>query len=189
MPKFQLKADYKPAGDQPKAIKNWISSDTYETLGLENDNTHQTLLGITGSGKTFTVATVLDLFTRKIVGFAVCTTHTTRLVVYVLMSALTNNPRPLIFHSDNGSEYNSEVFIGALKTIGTIISRSAPGCPWENGYQESFYSQFKVDLGDLSRFKILGELVYEIYQMIHIYNNTRIHCALKMAPVQFAQNY
>jgi len=105
------------------------------------------------------------------------------------MSALTNNPRPLIFHSDNGSEYNSEVFIGALKTIGTIISRSAPGCPWENGYQESFYSQFKVDLGDLSRFKILGELVYEIYQMIHIYNNTRIHCALKMAPVQFAQNY
>jgi len=57
---------------------------------------------------------------------------------------------------------SSEVFVDALKTIGTIISRSAPGCPWENGYQESFYSQFKIDLGDSSRFKSLGELVYEI---------------------------
>jgi len=140
-------------------------------------------------GKTVYVATVLDLFTRKIVGLSVYTTHATQLVVSALMSALANNPRPLIFHSDNGSEYNSEVFVDALKTIGTIISRSAPGCPWENGYQESFYSQFKIDLGDPSRIKSLGELVYEIYQMIHIYNNTRIHSALKMSPVQFAQNY
>jgi transposase InsO family protein len=68
-----------------------------------------------------------------------------------------------------------------------MISRSAPGCPWENGYQESFYSQFKVDLGDPSRFKTLGELVYEIYQTIYVYNNTRIHSALRMSPVQFAQ--
>ena len=138
-------------------------------------------------GKTVYVATVEDLFTRKIVGLSVYTTHASQLVVSALMSALANNPRPLIFHSDNGSEYNSEVFVDALKTIGTIISRSAPGCPWENGYQESFYSQFKIDLGDPSRFKSLGELVYEIYQMIHIYNNTRIHSALKMSPVQFAQ--
>lgn len=138
-------------------------------------------------GKTVYVATVLDLFTRKVIGLSVYTTHATQLVVSALMSALANNPRPLIFHSDNGSEYNSEVFVDALKTIGTIISRSAPGCPWENGYQESFYSQFKIDLGDPSRFKSLGELVYEIYQMIHVYNNTRIHSALKMSPVQFAQ--
>ncbi|MCK6462410.1 MAG: integrase core domain-containing protein [Candidatus Pacebacteria bacterium] len=66
------------------------------------------------------------------------------------------------------------------------MSRSKPGCPWENGYQESFYSQFKVDLGDPNRFETLGELVYEIYRLVWIYNNTRIHTALKMAPVQFA---
>jgi transposase InsO family protein len=138
-------------------------------------------------GKTVYVATVEDLFTRKIAGLAVYTTHATQLVVAALMSALANNPRPEIFHSDNGSEYNSEIFTDALKTIGAIISRSAPGCPWENGYQESFYSQFKIDLGDPSRFKTLGELVYEIYQTIYIYNNTRIHSALKMSPVQFAQ--
>lgn len=139
-------------------------------------------------GKTVYVATVLDLFTRKIVGLAVYTTHATQLVVAALMSALATNPRPDIFHSDNGSEYNSKLFINALKTIGATISRSTPGCPWENGYQESFYSQFKVDLGDPLRFKSLGELVFEIYQTIYTYNNTRIHSALKMSPNQFAQN-
>lgn len=137
-------------------------------------------------GRTVYVATVLDLFTRKIVGMSVYTTHATQLVLSALMNALHNNPRPVIFHSDNGSEFNGVVFIGALHTLGVLISRSAPGCPWENGYQESFYSQFKVDLGDPNRFKSLGELVLNIYQIIWQYNNTRIHSALKMPPVQFA---
>jgi putative transposase len=136
--------------------------------------------------KTIYVATVIDLFTRKVVGLAVYTTHATQLVISALMSALQNNPRPMIFHSDNGSEYNSEIFINALNIIGTRISRSAPGCPWENGYQESFYDKFKIDLGDPARFKTLGELVYEIYHQIYVYNNTRIHSVLKMSPVQFA---
>ena len=93
----------------------------------------------------------------------------------------------MIFHYDNGNEYNSEIFIEALQNINIMISRSAPGCPWENGYKESFYSQFKVDFGDPSRFKTLGELVYEIYQTIYKYNHTRIHSALKMSLVQFAK--
>lgn len=137
-------------------------------------------------GKTVYVATVEDLFTRKIVGLSVYTTHAVQLVLSAFMSAIGNNPRPVIYHSDNGSEYNSEIFIQALQTVGTFISRSAPGCPWENGYQESFYSQFKVDLGDPTRFKNMGELVFEIYQTIWQYNNTRIHSALKMSPMQFA---
>ena len=102
------------------------------------------------------------------------------------MNALLTNPRPEIYHTDNGSEYNAWLFIQALQTIGTLISRSAPGCPWENGYQESFYSQFKIDLGDVSRFKTMGELVYEIYQTIYRYNHSRIHTALKMSPIKFA---
>ena len=109
------------------------------------------------------------------------------LVIAALMSALHTNPRPEIFHSDNGSEYNSAVFIDALQTVGTLISRSAPGCPWENGYQESFYNQFKVDLGDPARFRTLGELVLAIYQTIYSYNHTRIHSALKMSPIAFAR--
>jgi len=137
-------------------------------------------------GKTVYLATVMDLFTRRIVGLSVMTTHAVQLVLSAFMNALLNNPRPAIFHSDNGSEYNSEIFIEALKTVGISISRSAPGCPWENGYQESFYDKFKIDLGDPSRFKTLGELVYEIYQTIWQYNNERIHTALRMPPQEFA---
>lgn len=132
------------------------------------------------------IATVIDLYTRKVVGLSVYTTHAVQLVLSALLGALHNHPRPHIFHSDNGSEYASEVFVDALKTVGTQISRSAPGCPWENGYQESFHSQFKVDLGDPNRFKTLGELVYAIYQTIYDYNHSRIHSALKMPPMEFA---
>jgi putative transposase len=138
-------------------------------------------------GKTVYLATVLDLFTRRIVGLSVYTTHAVQLVLSAFMNALHSNSRPAIFHSDNGSEYNSEIFIKALETVGVSISRSKPGCPWENGYQESFYDKFKIDLGDLSRFRTLGELVYEIYQTVWQYNNERIHTALKMPPQEFAQ--
>ncbi len=54
-------------------------------------------------------------------------------------------------------------------------------------YQESFYDKFKVDLGDPTRFKTMGELVFAIYQTIYEYNHTRIHSALKMSPVAFAE--
>ena len=139
-------------------------------------------------GRFVYVGTVIDLYTRKIVGLSVYTTHAVTLVIAALMSALHTHSRPEIFHSDNGSEYNSAVFIDALRMVGTLISRSAPGCPWENGYQESFYNQFKVDLGDPARFNTLGELVLTIYQTIYAYNHTRIHTALKMPPAEFARN-
>jgi transposase InsO family protein len=141
---------------------------------------------ITYKGKIIYIATVEDLYTRKIVGLSVLTTHTVQLVLTALMSALQHNPRPLIYHSDNGSEYNSHVYINALNTLGVIISRSKPGCPWENGYQESFCCQFKVDLGDPNRFGSLGELNFNIYQTIYQYNTYRIHSALKMSPNQLA---
>ena len=137
-------------------------------------------------GRFVYVATVIDLFTRKIVGLSVYTNHAVGLVLSAFMNAIHDNARPAIFHSDNGSEYNAKIFIEALETVGVMISRSAPGCPWENGYQESFYSQFKIDFGDPSRFKTLGELVLAVYQTIWQYNHTRIHSALKMSPMQFA---
>ena len=132
------------------------------------------------------VATVMDIFTRKVVGLSVFTTHAVQLVLTSLLGALHNHPRPQVFHSDNGSEYNADAFLAVLATLGIAVSRSRPGCPWENGYQESFYSQFKVDLGDPNRFTSLGELIFAIYQTIYAYNNSRIHSALKMPPQQFA---
>ncbi len=51
--KFKLHSEFKPAGDQPKAIESLIS-------GLKKGMRHQTLLGVTGSGKTFTVANIIE---------------------------------------------------------------------------------------------------------------------------------
>jgi putative transposase len=118
-------------------------------------------------GHDVSIATVMDVYTRIILGISVLTTHGTILVTQALWSALLNNPRPSIFHSDNGVEYNARSFREILTNFGISISRSKKGCPWENGYQESFYDKFKVDLGDPSRFATLGEFVAEIYSTIH----------------------
>ena len=70
--------------------------------------------------------------------------------------------------------------------LGVQQSMSKAGCPWENGYQESFYKGFKLDFGDPNRFETVGELVAEIYKTINYYNRLRIHSALGVSPVQFA---
>ena len=138
-------------------------------------------------GKFLYLATVMDVVTREIVGMGVQARHGAMLVCQALFAAVANHPRPVIFHSDNGREYGSRVFVRALRELGIHISRSAKSSPWENGYQESFYSQFKVDLGDPERFASVGELVYEIYRLIWEYNHIRIHSALKMPPLRFAE--
>lgn len=186
---FGIKA-YRRRGRKFRRTKN--IKVIYPNLLLTTYPTYENHIWVTDftyipyQGKTVYLATVEDLYTRKVVGVSVLTNHTVNLTLGALMNALLTNPRPEILHSDNGSEYNAWLFIEALRKVGVLISRSAPGCPWENGYQESFYSQFKIDLGDVSRFKTTGELVYEIYQTIYRYNNTRIHTALKMSPVKFA---
>ena len=106
-----------------------------------------------------------------------------------LLSAVNNHPAPEIAHSDQGSEYASKDYVALENNLGINPSMSQKGCPWENGYQESFYSQFKVDLGDPNRFNHLGELVWAIYKTIHNYNNTRIQTSLKMPPAEFAKKH
>ncbi|MBP6911864.1 MAG: IS3 family transposase [Candidatus Pacebacteria bacterium] len=131
------------------------------------------------------VATVIDVYSREIVGISVLTTHSTQLIINAFVSAIHHRPPPRIIHSDQGSEYASYDYASLVQTIGIQQSMSRPGCPWENGYQESFYKGFKLDLGDPNRFETLGELVAEIYSTLHYYNNTRIHSALAMAPREF----
>ena len=133
------------------------------------------------------VATVIDIFNREVVGACVLTNHSSSLVIQAVVSALMNHSRPDIIHSDQGSEYTAEIFQDFCCLSGIKISMSDKGSPWQNGYQESFYDKFKIDLGDPNRFESLGELVYEIYHTIHIYNTTRIHTALKMSPREFAK--
>lgn len=102
------------------------------------------------------LATVMDVFAREVVGWSLQINHGLPLVQQALFCALLRRTRPDIFHSDNGSEYDAAAFVEALTELGTSISRITPGCPWENGYQESFYGRLKTSLGDTNRFKSLG---------------------------------
>lgn len=137
-------------------------------------------------GRWVYVATVIDVFSREIVGVSVLITHSTQLVLNALASSVLHRPPPRIIHSDQGSEYTSADYTKLVQSLGIQQSMSAPGCPWENGYQESFYKGFKLDLGDPNRYDSLGELVAAVYQTINYYNQSRIHSALRLSPQQFA---
>lgn len=140
-------------------------------------------------GKTIYVATVMDLFGREIVGYSVLTTHATQLVTQALLSATHHYPLPTMLHSDQGSEYASKDYVAFVGALGIQPSMSHKGSPWENGYQESFYDKFKIDLGDPNRFESLGELVAAIAETLYRYNHSRIHTILKMPPAIFAQRH
>lgn len=104
-----------------------------------------------------------------------------------LQDALSRHIAPKFLHSDQGSEYRSYAYFDLLKAHGIQASFSKKSSPWQNGYQESFYSEFKKDLGDVSRFETLSEFMEGLYLQVYYYNNLRIHTALKMPPVQFRQ--
>ena len=170
----------KPSRAYPNLLRNMMPS--YENHVWATDFTE-----LAQRGKKVYVATVIDLFTRQVVGLEVALRKGAALTIKALADALLTNPRPEIFHSDNGREYGAKAFVNILTECGSMISRSRPGSPWENGYQESFYDKFKVELGDPSRFKTPGELIAEIYLTVWTYNHTRIHSALRMPPAVFAE--
>jgi len=141
-------------------------------------------------GKFVYLATIMDLFTREIIGWNILATHNHLLVLGALNMALTKTKTtPVYHHSDQGSEYESYEYTNKLKENKIIISMSQKAHPWENGFQESFYSEFKLELGCIDRFETLGELIEAIHLQINYYNNKRIHTSLKMSPRKFKNQY
>lgn len=140
--------------------------------------------------KVIYLATFMDLFTREIVGWSISTRHTTELVIEAFLDALKTVGRPVIAHTDQGSEYNSEDYTNFLESLGVKVSMSAKASPWENAYQESFYDNFKTDLGlEFERFETVGEFVEAIHQTINYYNCERIHTRLKTSPAKFKAKF
>ena len=137
-------------------------------------------------GKFIYLSTVMDVLTREIIAWNTSFRHDSLLVLQTLTSAINKRGKPKIFHSDQGSEYKSEIFKTSLKNYQVQQSMSAKSSPWQNGWQESFYSGFKVDLGHPECNASDGELTEAIAQTIYYYNNKRIHTALKMPPSVYA---
>ena len=138
-------------------------------------------------GRFYFLATIIDVVSREIVGVGFSPYHTKELVMEALQDALNKRPPPQYIHSDQGSEYNSEAYVKLAKCFGIEISMSAKGKPWENAFQESFYSRFKLELGPAKYFTSLGQLMEAIYLQIHYYNHKRIHTSLKMPPIRYAK--
>ena len=136
------------------------------------------------------VATIIDVFTREIVGWHIANHHTTSLIADAFCDAVRRTgTAPQYFHSDQGSEYVSGAYESLLVQHGTIPSQSRKASPWQNGFQESFYNNFKLELGDVRRFELVGALVEAIHRQIHYYNHERIHTALQMSPVSYRKSH
>jgi transposase InsO family protein len=173
----------KPATIYENLIKNIIAD--RPNLIWAGDFTY-----IPFQGKFIYLATIIDLFTREIVGWAVSVTHDRFMCLDALRMAFRRtNAKPKYHHDDQGSEYDSKDYLQELIENQIMISMSAKGHPWENGFQESFYSQFKLDLGRPDQFETLRELIEAIYLQINYYNTSRIHTSLKTNPVRFREQY
>lgn len=132
------------------------------------------------------LATVIDVFSKEIIGFSISKRHNRFLVKSALLDAIKKRGSlPQCFHSDQGSEYQSEEHTDFLIKLGITVSMSRKASPWQNCYQESFYSQFKLELGNPNRFETENHLCEAIYRQIYYYNHIRIHTALNMPPKQF----
>lgn len=138
-------------------------------------------------GRFVYLATLEDVFTREVVGFETSVRHSADLVAQALLNALNRYPAPLIAHSDQGSEYRSEVYLNMLKSFHIQPSMSDKASPWQNGYKEAFYSGFKLEFGHPECYATIGELIEAVAHHIHYYNHHRIHTALKCPPTLFAK--
>jgi putative transposase len=135
------------------------------------------------------VAVVLDLFSRKIVGWSMSTTMTAQLVLDALIMALWRRGKPLelLHHSDQGSQYTSEDFQRLLADQGITCSMSRKGDCWDNAAMESFFSTLKMERTNRTRYRTRDEARADVFDYIErFYNPRRRHSTLgQVSPDQF----
>lgn len=135
------------------------------------------------------VAAIMDLYSRKIVGWAMGERIDTALVLRALFMALThrNPPANLLFHSDRGVQYASADYRVALTRAGLIASMSRKGNCYDNAAMESFWSTLKLELVYRRDFQTRSEARAQIFDYIEtFYNRKRSHSSLNYrSPVDF----
>jgi putative transposase len=160
---------------QPKAINEvWIEDITY----LE-----------TAEGWLY-LAGVVDLCSRRVLGWSMQETLETRLPLAALEMALKQRgyPKEVMHHSDRGCQYASQEYRGALARHGLIASMSRKANCYDNAAMESFWSSLKTELRDQCLERLpkaaVQQLVFEYIESY--YNRTRLHSSLNyQSPVEF----
>lgn len=137
------------------------------------------------------LAAVVDLFTRRVVGWALENRMTSQLVVDALQQAIDQQcPQgEVLCHSDRGSQYASEQYQNQLQENGFVCSMSRKGNCWDNAPMESFFATLKKELIHHERYETRQAVRRSLFEYIEVfYNRVRKHSALGyQSPAQFEQ--
>jgi putative transposase len=134
-------------------------------------------------------AAVLDLYSRRIVGWSMQDSMTSQLVADALMMAVWRRGKPaaLLHHSDQGSQYTSEHFQELLKEQGITCSMSRAGEVWDNSAMESFFSSLKTERTARKVYRSREQARADVFDYIErFYNPTRRHSTMGyVSPIDF----
>ena len=142
----------------------------------------------TGEGWLY-VAAVIDLFSRRVVGWSMSATMTAQLVTDALLMAIWRRGKPdaLLHHSDQGSQYTSEQFRQLMADNGVTCSMSRSGNVWDNAAMESFFSTLKTERTDRKVYRSRNQARADVFDFIErFYNAKRRHSTIGyLSPIEF----
>ena len=146
----------------------------------------------TGEGWLY-LASVLDLGSRRLLGYSMAGHMRTELVADALtMAAATRGGRTsgVIFHGDRGSQYMSSEYRQLIADLDMVQSVGRTGVCWDNAVAESFWSSLKREVIHRYRFTTRAEARRAIFAWIHTYNHRRLHSSLGyLPPVEWENQY
>ncbi|WP_086011715.1 IS3 family transposase [Sphingomonas sp. PAMC 26621] len=134
-------------------------------------------------------AAVIDLFSRRVVGWSMSDTMTAQLVTDALVMAIWRRGKPdaLLHHSDQGSQYTSQQFQRLMADNGVTCSMSRSGNVWDNAAMESFFSSLKTERIARKTYRTRNQARQDVFDYIErFYNPTRRHSTLGyLSPMDF----
>jgi transposase InsO family protein len=137
------------------------------------------------------LAALLDLYSRKVVGWAISKRIDTELCVAALRMALdTRSCRGCIHHSDRGVQYASASYVSLLSEHGLQISMSRRANPYDNAFMESFYKTLKYEEVHLWNYETYADLIQRLpFFLEDVYNRRRLHSSIGyIPPIEFEAN-
>lgn len=136
------------------------------------------------------LAVIIDIYSRKIVGYAIAKTLSPEFAIAALHMAITNrNTDELIHHSDQGVQYASSDYVSLLEEHDIRISMSAKGNPYDNAYVESFFKTLKQEEVYLWQYETYQDVMMRVpYFILDVYNRKRLHSALGYRPPEEFEN-
>lgn len=133
------------------------------------------------------LAVILDAFSRKVIGWCFKESLHTQIVVEAFDMAVSKREisSSLVFHSDRGSQYASELYRHRLQLYGILPSMSRSGNCYDNSVVESFFHTLKAELPEVFCSRLSAK--NQIFEWMEgFYNRIRLHSSLgQKSPEQF----